>query len=60
MADALRVAGQGGEALRNLMPTQFHWGLFGIAWLLMSAVGFDLALQVWMSREKRQVNEPAI
>ncbi len=60
MADALRVAGQGGEALRNLVPTQFHWGLFGIAWLLMSAVGFDLALQVWMSREKRQVNEPAI
>jgi hypothetical protein len=60
MADALRVAGQGGEALRNLLPTEFHWVLFGIAWLLMSAAGFDIALQAWMSREKRLVNEPAI
>jgi hypothetical protein len=59
MADALRVAGQGEQALRHLLPTPFHWGLFGIAWLLMSAVGWDVARQVWMNRETRLVSPTA-
>ncbi|HEY2951116.1 MAG TPA: hypothetical protein VGK40_00960 [Verrucomicrobiae bacterium] len=37
MADALRVAGGGSEALRNLLPTAFNWPLFCTALLLMAA-----------------------
>ncbi len=37
MADALRVAGQGDDALRNLLPERFNWPLFLVALLLMSA-----------------------
>jgi hypothetical protein len=37
MADALKVAGQGEEALRRMLPVAFNWPLFGAAWLLMAA-----------------------
>ncbi len=37
MADAIRVAKQGAEALRNVLPAQFNWPLFGMALLLLSA-----------------------
>jgi hypothetical protein len=37
MADTMRVAGQGVEAVRNVLPTAFHWPWFCIALLLMSA-----------------------
>ncbi len=37
MADALRVAGQGHEALRSVLPVRFNWPLFGLALLLMAA-----------------------
>jgi hypothetical protein len=37
MADAIRVANQGVEALRNVLPAQFNWPLFVIALLLMAA-----------------------
>jgi hypothetical protein len=37
MADSLRVAGQGAEALRNMLPEQFNWPWFCLALLLMSA-----------------------
>lgn len=37
MADAIRVAPQGEEALRKLLPTEFNWPLFIPALLLMAA-----------------------
>ncbi len=37
MADALRVAGQGTDAVRNVLPAKFQWPLFGVALALMAA-----------------------
>ncbi|MCW5554901.1 MAG: hypothetical protein KIS67_22400 [Verrucomicrobiae bacterium] len=37
MADALRVADQGVDIVRNVLPGQFNWPLFCIALLLMAA-----------------------
>jgi hypothetical protein len=37
MADALREAGRGTDALRTLLPSRFHWPLFCAALGLMSA-----------------------
>jgi len=37
MADAIRVAGQGAEAVRNVLPQQFNWPLFLVALALMAA-----------------------
>jgi hypothetical protein len=46
MADAIRVAGQGVEALRNVLPARFNWPLFGIALLLMAAPIFQAYQQI--------------
>src|ERR1017187_8385227 len=46
MADTIRVASQGVEALRNVIPAQFNWPLFGIALLLMAAPVFQPYQQV--------------
>lgn len=37
MADTIRVAGQGVEVIRNVVPTHFNWLLFCVALALMSA-----------------------
>jgi hypothetical protein len=37
MADAIRVANQGVDVVRNVLPVQFNWPLFCIALLLMAA-----------------------
>lgn len=37
MADAIRVADQGVEVIRNVLPAQFNWKLFCIALVLMAA-----------------------
>ena len=59
MADALRLAHQGTEALRNMLPIQFNWPLFGVAFALMAAPVFRLGLQVW--RQRRSVaGEPQL
>ncbi len=46
MADALRVAGQGIDALRRLLPATFHWPLFLTAWVLMAAPVLELAMRL--------------
>ena len=51
MADAIRVAPGGVEALRNLLPTYFNWPLCGVALALMAAPVVKLAAQLWMRRE---------
>ena len=57
MADALRVVGQGAEAVRNVLPVQFNWPLFGIAWLLMAVPVIDLGRQILANRH-RPLAEP--
>lgn len=37
MKDAIRVSGQGEDALRMMLPTRFNWPLFTIALALMAA-----------------------
>lgn len=37
MADTLRVAGQGTEVIRTVLPGRFNWPLFGMALLMMAA-----------------------
>jgi hypothetical protein len=36
MADALRLAGSGEDAVRNFLPTEFNWPVFGAALVLMA------------------------
>lgn len=45
MADALRVAGAGVDALRDLLPTRFNWPAFAAAWVLMVVPVVDLAVR---------------
>lgn len=45
MADAIRVAGQGEHALRNMLPEQFNWPLFIVALTMMSAPVVQLSLR---------------
>lgn len=47
MADAMRVAHGGVDALRNLLPTQFNWPLFCVALALMAAPVLRLARELW-------------
>lgn len=47
MTDALRVAGQGTEAVRNILPERFNWPWFCLALLLMSAPSL---LALWRFR----------
>jgi hypothetical protein len=42
MADAIRVAPEGPEAVRNVLPDRFNGPLFGLAWLLMAVPVFAI------------------
>jgi len=42
MVDAIRVAGQGGGAIRNVLPEQFNWPLFLVGFVLMAAPVFEV------------------
>jgi hypothetical protein len=48
MADAIRVADQGVDGLRNLLPQQFNWRLFGLALLLMTAPVIQICRRRWL------------
>ena len=37
MADCIRASSGGVEAVRQVVPTEFQWGWFTVAWLLMAA-----------------------
>jgi len=58
MADALRIAEQGIEALRKMLPVRFDWPLFILAWLLMATALVDLGLQVWRRRRGGPEKKP--
>src|SRR5664279_1360442 len=51
MADTMRVAGQGVEVMRDVLPTVFNWPRFSFALLLMSAPA-SLALWDFCSRRR--------
>jgi hypothetical protein len=53
MADAIRVADGGVEALRNLLPTYFNWPLFLVALALMATPVVKLAAELWSAPAKR-------
>ena len=53
MADAIRMAGNGTEAVRKLLPTSFNWPLFIIALALMAVPIIDVGRKIW----GRGVNE---
>jgi len=52
MADAIRTADQGTEALRNMLPIRFNWPLFGVALALMALPVTDIARQELRARRK--------
>ena len=56
MADAIRVAGQGEEVLRELLPERFNWPLFCVAFVLMSVP----VLTSCMSFVPRLLNAPSL
>ena len=53
MADAIRMASDGVDAVRKLLPTTFNWPLFIIALALMAVPILDVSRKIWM----RGVNE---
>jgi hypothetical protein len=54
MADSIRVAPGGVDALRNLLPTRFNWPLFLTALVLISVPVIENLL--WLYRRKPAVN----
>jgi len=48
MADALRVAGQGSDVLRNVLPARFNWPLFCAALVLMTCPVVQICRQHWL------------
>jgi hypothetical protein len=54
MVDALRVAGQGTEVIRNVLPTQFNWSLFLPALAMMAAPVVRLAAIIRLGRRRRE------
>ncbi|MCX6911123.1 MAG: hypothetical protein NTY01_24195, partial [Verrucomicrobia bacterium] len=46
MADAMRVAGGGMEALCNVLPVRFNWPVFAVALALLAAPAADVARQL--------------
>jgi hypothetical protein len=55
MADTIRAAGGGAEAVSYVLPTQFNWPAFVVAWLLLAAPIVDLCRQQW---GRRLIPEP--
>ncbi len=56
MADALRVSGEGREAVRSVLPTAFNWPLFLIGLGLMAVPLVEMA---WRLRAPKQKVETA-
>jgi hypothetical protein len=50
MSDAIRVADQGAQVIRNVLPARFNWLLFGVAFVLMAAPLIRLARELWARR----------
>jgi hypothetical protein len=55
MCDSLRVADQGTDALRNLLPTRFKWLLFISALSAMASPAIVIARRSWFSTRQPEV-----
>jgi hypothetical protein len=60
MADALQVAHQGTEAVRNVLPSEFHWPLFGVALALMAAPAAVTCTSLWQAWWENSVDPDAL
>src|SRR5574341_213288 len=47
IADALRVAGHGEQAIRTVLPVWFNWPVFLVALALLSAPIVDVGRKIW-------------
>jgi hypothetical protein len=55
MADSIRVADQGVEVLRNLLPGRFNWPLFSVALLLMAIPVIQIAqITLYQTKSKHE------
>jgi hypothetical protein len=50
MADTMRVAGQGLDAIRNVLPVHFSWHLFSAALVLMAVPIIENLFWIWRSK----------
>jgi hypothetical protein len=50
MADSIRVANQGADVWRNLLPSAFNWPVFCVALILMAAPVVAIGWRTWLSR----------
>lgn len=60
MADAIRVAAQGEHAIRSVLPTQFDWPLFIVAFALMRMPILDMTAQVVATIKSFRAKEGAL
>ena len=62
MTDTIRLAPQGGEAVRNVLPTSFNWPFFLVALALMAGPVFELAWQLCQRKmiSVQNINEGAL
>ncbi len=58
MADALRAAGGGSEAVRQTLPQAFNWPLFAVALALLAAPIADVGWQMLKKAQLRPVAAP--
>lgn len=58
MADTLRVAGQGLDAIRSVLPERFNWVLFVLALGLMAVPGIELTLRVCRANRRQNGQAP--
>jgi len=57
MADALRVAGQGTDVIRRVLPAEFNWPLFIVALVLLSA---PIVQELWGRFPRREFEANAV
>jgi hypothetical protein len=59
MADTVRVAGQGVDAISKVLPARFNWPLFCVALGLMAAPVIQTSRNLWLHRQAEFEKFPA-
>lgn len=52
MADTIRAAGRGVDAVRTVLPERFNWPLFMLALALMAMPVVEIMFKVWQARRR--------
>jgi hypothetical protein len=59
MSDTIRVADQGMDVIRKVLPSWFNWPLFGVAHALMAVPVIQLCRECWLRRRAElEINTP--